>query len=75
MNEKLTQKFGNLKANAKLAWENKDFCDCPVVLLQAYVVEENNAKRADVKITQVSPSSLKFPEAVKVPNTVRRKIM
>ena len=75
MNEKLTQKFGNLKAKAKLAWENKDFCECPVVLLQAYVVEENNAKRADVKITQVSPSSLKFPEAVEVPNTVRRKIM
>ena len=75
MNEKLTQKFGNLKATAKLAWENKDFCECPVVLLQAYAIEENNAKRADVKITQVLPSSLTFPEAVEVPNIVRRKIM
>ena len=70
MNEKLTQKFGNLKAKAKLAWENKDFCECPVVLLQAYAIEENNAKRADVKITQVLPSSMKFPEAVEVPHIV-----
>ena len=58
---------------AKLVWEN-DFRACPVLLLQAYAIEENNAKRTDVKITQVLPSSLTFPEAVEVPNIVRRKI-
>ena len=59
---------------AKLVWENNDFRACPVLFLQAYAIEENNAKRADVKITQVLPS-LTFPEAVEVPNIVRRKIM
>ena len=44
-------------------------------MLQAYAIEENNAKRVDVKITQVLPSLLTFPEAVEVPNTVRRKLM
>ena len=63
-----------LKAKAKLVWENNDFRACPVLLLQAYAIEENNAKRTDVKITQVLPSSLTFPEAVEVPNIVRRKI-
>ena len=75
LNEKLAQQFDNLKAKAKLAWESNDFCACPVLLLQAYAIEENNAKRTDVKITQVLPSSLKFPEAVEVPHIVRRKIM
>ena len=42
-------------------------------MLVVYVTEENNAKRVDVKITKVLPSSLTFPEAVEVPNTVRRK--
>ena len=36
---------------AKLVWENNDFRACPVLFLQAYAIEENNAKRADVKIT------------------------
>ena len=53
-----------------LVWEKRDFCACPVLLLQAYATEENNVKRADVKITKVLPSSLKFPEAVEVPNIV-----
>ena len=75
MNEQLAQLFDNLKAKAKLVWENNDFCASLVLLLQAYAIEENKAKREDVKITQVLPSSLKFPEAVKVPNIVRRKIM
>ena len=60
---------------AKLVWENNDFRACPVLFLQAYAIEENNAKRADVKITQVLPSSLTFLEAVEVPNIVGRKIM
>jgi len=59
-----------LKAKATLVWKNNDFRACPVLLLQAYATEENNAKRADVKITQVLPSTLKFPEAVEVPNIV-----
>ena len=76
MNEQLAQLFDNLKAKAKLVWENNDFCASLVLLLQAYAIEENKAKREDVKITQVLPSSsLKFPEAVEVPNIVRRKIM
>ena len=44
-------------------------------MLIAYAMEENNAKRVEVKITKVLPSSLTFPEAVEVPNTVRSKIM
>ena len=44
-------------------------------MLVAYAIEENNAKRVDVKVTQVLPSPLTFPEAVEVPNTVRSKIM
>ena len=32
-------------------WENNDFRACPVLLLQAYAIEENNVKRADVKNT------------------------
>ena len=64
-------KPGNhLKGKSKLVWENSDFRACPVLLLQAYAIEENNAKRTDVKITQVLPSSLTFPEAVEVPNIV-----
>ena len=59
-----------MKAKAKLVWENKDFRACPVLLLQAYTIEENYAKRTDAKITQVLPFSLKFPEAVEVPNIV-----
>ena len=42
---------------------------------KAYATKENNAKRADVKITQLLPSSLAFPEAVEVPNIVWRKTM
>ena len=38
-------------------------------------LRKNIAKREDGKITQVLPSSLTFPEAVEVPNIVRRKIM
>ena len=64
--------FDNLKAT--LALENKGFSECTVVLLQAYAIEENNVKRADVKITQFLPSSLTFLEAVEVPNIVRRTI-
>ena len=75
LNEKLAQQSDNLKAKAKLAWESNEFRACPVLLLQAYAIEENNAKRTHVKITQVLPSSLKFPEAVEVPHIVRRKIM
>ena len=41
---------------------------------KAYATKENNAKRADVKITQLLPSSLTFPEAVEVPNIVWRKL-
>ena len=44
-------------------------------MLVAYAMEENNAKRVEVKITKVLPSSSTFPEAVEVPNIVRRKIM
>ena len=43
-------------------------------LLVAYAIEKNIAKRVDLKITQVLPSSLTFPEVVEVPNIVRRKI-
>ena len=68
-------RFDNLKAEAKLVWENNDFRACPVLSLQTYATEENNAKRADVKITQILPSSLTFPETVEVPDTVRRKLM
>ena len=55
--------------------KNNDFRACPALMLLAYAMEENNAKRVDVKITKVLPSSLTFPEAVEVPNTVRSKIM
>ena len=44
-------------------------------MLVAYAMEKNNAKRVEVKITKVLPSSLIFPVAVEVPNTVRSKIM
>ena len=64
-----------MKTKAKLVWENNDFRACPVLLLPAYAIEEKNAKRADVKITQVLPSSQTFPETVEVPNVVGRKIM
>ena len=49
-------RFDNLKAEAKLVWENNDLRACPVLSLQTYATEENNAKRADVKITQILPS-------------------
>ena len=39
LNEKVLQWFDNLKAKAKLVWENNDFRACPVLLLQAYSVE------------------------------------
>ena len=44
-------------------------------MLVAYAMGKINAKRVHVKITKVLPSSLTFPEAVEVPNTVRSKIM
>ena len=53
LNEKLAQQFDNLKTKGFLVKENNDFRAGPVHLLQAYAIEENNAKRADVKITQV----------------------
>ena len=73
LNERMAQQLYTLKAKAKLAWEKYRLSH--VLLQLTYAIEEINAKREDVKITQVLPSSRTFPEAVEVPNTVRRKIM
>ena len=75
LNERMAQQLYTVKAKAKLAWENIGCRTFPVLLLPAYAIEEINVERADVKITKVLPSSQTFPEAVEVPNNVRRKIM
>ena len=75
LNERMAPQLYTVKAKAKLAWENIGCRTLPVLLLPAYAIEEINVERADVKITKVLPSSRTFPEAVEVPNNVRRKTM
>ena len=74
LNERMAQQLYTLKAKAKLAWENIGCRTFPVLLLPAYAIEKNIAKRLHLKMTQVLPSWMTFPEVVEVPNIVRRKI-